>query len=267
MLIDTHAHLDDDQFDADRDEVIARSFSGGIKRIINVGAGIGSSRRSVKLAEENEKIFASVGLHPHYFMKHKNFAREYQKELIDLAKNKKTVAIGEIGLDYFFHGENLSDEEKEVCKKKQKGGFSWQLDLAQKLKLPVIIHCREAYADTWEILKNYSQLKIVYHCYGGNLEYTRELLQRENILFSFTGNITYAKEGAEILRVIEKIPLEKIMLETDCPYLAPVPKRGKRNEPIFVKYTGEQIAKIKKMDKEKIEKKTLQNAWDFFGLE
>ena len=114
MLIDTHAHLDDDQFDADRDKVIARSFSGGIKRIINVGAGIGSSRRSVKLAEENEKIFASVGLHPHYFMKHKNFAREYQKELIDLAKNKKTVAIGEIGLDYFFHGENLSNEEKEI---------------------------------------------------------------------------------------------------------------------------------------------------------
>lgn len=266
MLIDTHSHLDDSQFDSDRNDVMERSFSGRIERIINVGAGIGSSFRSVKLAEENEKIFAAVGLHPHYFMKHKNFSEEYQEKLIDLAQNKKTVAIGEIGLDYFFRGENFSEEEKEIHKKKQEDGFLWQLNLAQKLKMPVIIHCREAYEDTWEILKNYPQLKIVYHCYGGNLKYTDELLEQKNILFSFTGNITYAKKGAEILRVIEKIPLNRIMLETDCPYLSPVPKRGKRNEPIFVKYVGKKIAEIKRNSIEEVEKLTFQNAFKFFVL-
>lgn len=278
MVVDTHAHLDDKQFDEDRDEVIARAFSGGVEKIINVGAGLGSSRRSVELAENppagGENIFAAVGLHPHYFNEYGERSFDKIAELKKLAARKKTVAIGEIGLDYFSHnGKIISEKEKEL----QKTGFVFQLDLARELNLPAIIHCRparirrggsvaggDAYDDCYEIIKNYVDLKLVFHCYGGNLEFTEKLLRYKNIYFSFTGNITYAKTGSEIIEVIKKIPINKIMLETDCPYLAPAPMRGKRNEPLFIKNIEKKIAELKNISEEETERIANETASRFF---
>jgi TatD DNase family protein len=277
-MIDSHAHLDDKQFDADREDVIRRAFEAGVEKIITVGAGLGSSERAVNLAKKYQNIFAVVGLHPEYFMKHGTWQEEHKEKLLELAKTKKVMAIGEIGLEYHTHtDEMVSEEQKEF----QKEGFIFQLELATKLKKPVVIHCRPArndsqakrsdsgggaYDDALEIIRNYSEINFVFHCYGGNLEFTEKSLQLENIHFSFTGNITYAKPSAEILEVIRVIPLEKIMLETDCPYLAPVPHRGKRNEPAFVTYVAEKIAEIKEISASEVDRVTTENANKFFNL-
>lgn len=284
-MIDTHAHLDDKQFDSDRDEVIQRAFKNGVEKIINVGAGLGSSQRSVELAENplrqladgGENIFAAIGLHPHYFNEYKNKSFDKIEELKKLLKREKVIAIGEIGLDYFSHdGKIISAQEKEL----QKKGFVFQLDLARELNLPVIVHCRaskenpdDAYKDLFEIILSASAVadqiqntNLVFHCYGGNLEFTKKLLQHENIHFSFTGNITYAKTGVEILEAIKIIPMGRIMLETDCPYLAPVPMRGKRNEPAYVSYVAEKIAEIKQISVENVLEITTKNAEKFFRI-
>lgn len=264
-MIDIHAHLDDKQFDEDREEAIALAFSGGVEKIINVGAGLGSSRRSVVLAEKYENIFASVGFHPHYFNKYKNKGFDKFSELKDLAKHKKTVAIGEIGLDYYFFEKHSRKYITEI-KKNQKKGLIAQLNLARKLNLPVIIHCRDAYGDCYEIIKKYFDLNFVFHCYGGSVEFTEKLLQQKNIYFSFTGNITYAKTGSEIIEAVKMIPMSKIMLETDCPYLAPEPMRGKRNEPLFIEYVGKKIAELKNLSENDVKKITTENASIFFGF-
>jgi TatD DNase family protein len=277
MLIDIHAHLDDQQFDGDRQAVIRRAFENGIEKIINIGAGIGSSERSVQLAQKEENVYASVGLHPNYFDHYQEKSWAYFSRLEELAKEKKVVAIGEIGLDYFRrNGEKITKIQKE----NQQKGFKDQLKLAQKLKLPVIIHCRgaraeknklyretsEAYEDVLAIIKKFPQLRYIFHSFGGRLDFTKKVLQFKNIGFSFTGNITYAKPKAEILKVIKTIPLEKIMVETDCPYLAPEPMRGKRNEPAYVRYTAEKIATIKELTLEEIATATIKNATIFFKI-
>ncbi len=295
MSIDTHAHLDDKQFDNDREEVIARAFESGVKKIINIGAGLGSSRRSVELAENppvgGENIFAAVGFHPHCFSRKEfsifnfQFSINFQffnfklrkniKKIRELAKKEKVVAIGEIGLDYYFH-ETYSKKRMAKVKKKQKKGFIAQLNLARELNLPVIIHCRgvksagadhassDAYDDCYEIIKKYLDLKFVFHCYGGNRKFTEKLLQHKNISFSFTGNITYAKTRSEIIEIIRIIPIDKIMLETDCPYLAPAPMRGKRNEPLFVRYVEKKIAELKNINEKDAERVADENASRFF---
>jgi len=310
MLIDTHAHLNFKNFDKDREEVILRAFQSGVKKIINIGTDLKESRASVKLAEKYENIYASVGIHPSYFSGAKEFStrlpdgqvfnfqfpinfqffnfkiRKDIKKIKKLAEKEKVVAIGEIGLDYFSHGgKEIADKQKKI----QKEGFNEQLKLAQELNLPVIIHCRaseknpaDAYEDCYQILTQHPSSilpskrgggnKIVFHCYGGNMEFTKKLLKYKNIHFSFTGNITYKTkkeiQGTEkdITEVVKIIPLERIMLETDCPFLAPQKFRGKRNEPAFVKYTAEKLAEIKGVSFEKMEKITTQNAKKFFGI-
>ncbi len=286
-MIDTHAHIDDYQFDNDREEVIRRAFSGDVEKIITVGAGLGSSERAVKLANEYDNIFAVVGLHPEYFMRHMQWDETHKQKLEELARSEKVVAIGEIGLEYHSHnGEEITLAQKEF----QKEGFIYQLELAKKLKLPVVIHCRgeraesgekyrekgEAYEDVLEILEKYfgngsstplmgvELPRVVFHSFGGRLDFAEKVMTRENIFFSFNGNLTYAKPSAEILEVVKIIPLEKIMLETDCPYLAPVPRRGERNEPAYVVYVRDRIAEIKSISAEKVDKITSQNAVEFF---
>ncbi len=277
MLIETHSHLDDKQFDADRDEVIARAFSGGVKKIINIGAGLGSSWRSVDLAEKYKDIFCAIGLHPHYFMEYGEKSFDKFDEFKTLSPSKKLVAIGEIGLDYFIPDGGMITEEQ---KKLQKKGFMLQLELAKVLKLPVILHCRgsrpvapsiyreteDSYEDIFEIISKFSELNFVWHSFGGRLEFAEKVLKKENMLFSFSGNITYSKPNAEIFEVLRKIPIERIMLETDCPYLAPVPMRGKRNEPSYVKYVAQKIAETKRLEIEDLAKITTGNAEKFFGI-
>ncbi|MFA7209514.1 MAG: TatD family hydrolase [Parcubacteria group bacterium] len=273
-MIDTHSHLDDKQFDGDREEAISRAFYGGVEKIINVGADLESSERSVGLAGGNENIFAAVGLHPHIFNQVGEFSKNIHS-LKELAADKKVVAIGEVGLDYFSHtGEKITEAQK----KNQRKGFSAQLELARELDLPVIIHCRaskdepeDAYADALRVFKSshhpFRDMRIVFHCYGGGLEFTKKILLEEtDTFFSFTGNITYAKAGSETIEVLKVIPLERIMLETDCPYLAPVPHRGKRNEPAYVAYVKEKIAEIKEISVKEVDRVTTENARLFFKL-
>ncbi|EKE11154.1 MAG: hypothetical protein ACD_15C00133G0005 [uncultured bacterium] len=276
-MIDTHAHIDDKQFDLDRGDVIRRAFEGGVEKIITIGAGLGSSARAVDLAKNYDDIFSVVGCHPEYFMKHGAWSEEHKKKLTELASQEKVVAIGEIGLEYYSHdGNQVSDKQKEF----QKEGFVFQLELARKLKKPVIIHCRgeraeagekyrekgEVYEEVLEIIKNFAELNFVFHSFGGRLDFINKIIDRKNILFSFNGNITYAKPSAEILDVIKIIPIDKIMLETDCPYLAPVPHRGKRNEPVFVSYVCEKIAEIKEISAIKVDEISSKNAKTFFNL-
>jgi len=260
IMIDTHAHIDFEQFDQDREEVIRRAFDSGIGKIVNIGADMAGSRNSVELVEKYDEIFAAVGVHPHEFNAGKILDIDALREL---AQNKKIAAIGEIGLDNYTHGENPTTEEQ---KEKQRDGFIKQIILAKELKLPVVIHCRDAYEDCFEIIKKYPDQKFVFHCYGADLKFTKKLLANKNILFSFTGNITYAKAGAEIIEVIKTVPLEKIMLETDCPFLAPVPNRGKRNEPAYVVYVNEKIAEIKQISAKEVDRITTENAIKFFKL-
>ena len=274
-MIDTHAHIDDHQFDTDREEVIRRAFDAGVEKIVMIGAGLGSSERAVAVAQSHENIFAVVGLHPEYFMRHGSWDEGHRKKLEELARAEKVVGIGEIGLEYHSHnGEEITREQKEF----QKEGFIHQLELAQKLKLPVVIHCRgeraeageqyrekgKAYEDVLEIIEKFPELKFVYHSFGGRLDFAKQIGEKENIWFSFNGNLTYAKPTAEILEVVKIIPMERIMLETDCPYLAPVPHRGERNEPAFVAQVCEKIAQIKEISVEEVDKITSQNAADFF---
>lgn len=262
-MIDTHAHLDFENFDPDREQMLSRFFleNKGLA-ILNIGVDFESNLRSVELADSHRHIFASVGFHPEILDQlGESFSLEKAKlELQKLSKEKKVVAIGEIGLDYFHNSKN-KEQQKEL--------FVLQLDFAQKQKLPVIIHCRDAYEDVHKIIsaEKYPDLKMVMHCYGGNKMQTQKFLQLKNLSFSFTGNITFPKKKeAEIFEVIEMIPLEKIMAETDCPFLAPTPMRGKRNEPAFVRFVIEQIAQLKKYEAKKMEKILDKNAIEFFGF-
>lgn len=280
-MIDTHAHIDSDRYAHDRALVLRRAYDAGVEKIINVGADLAGSAQSVRLAAENGNVFAAVGLHPHVFNGQGAMDGGQERELRELAKNGKVVAIGEIGLDYYFpetRDPELGAREKEEMKKNQKEGFIKQLEIARELDLPAIIHCRaskedpaDAYEDTYAIISDAGHraggVRSVFHCYGGSLEFTEKLLREGNISFSFTGNITYAKEGSETLAVLKAIPLERMMLETDCPYLTPVPHRGKRNEPSFVAYVRDKVAEIKGITAEKADLATSENARKFFRLD
>ena len=257
MLIDTHSHLDFKEFDPDREDVIKRAFDSEVEKIINVGCNLERSKNSIKLAKKYDKIYAAVGVHPHDVEKYE--AKNLKSELGKLARQNKVVAIGECGLDY-FRLENEKDKEK------QKEFFKLQLDLAKELDLPIIIHCRNAFKDLLEILKGVSDLpRGVTHCFSGTLHYAQQFLDL-GFLISFTGNVTYVRPQGELLKVVKEIPLDKIMVETDCPYLAPVPHRGERNEPAYVRYMAEKIAEIKGIDFKEVAKKTTENAIKLFNL-
>jgi TatD DNase family protein len=289
-MIDTHIHLESKEYDADRQEVIKRFFDEGGKAIVNIGVDEQRIEKTLEIARSNERIFAAVGFHPQeaaglqirnpkYEIRNKSkIENSNVQDTVDflrdtVIKNKdKIVAIGEIGLDY-FHASSKDYRLKinDKIKKAQKDVFVSQLDLARELKLPVIIHTWDAQDDCWEILKNYTDLKMVFHCYGKGipLDFTKKLLGHDNIFFSFTGNVTFprlGKTGSEIFEHLRLIPLEKMMAETDGPYLSPEPHRGKRNEPAYVKFVIEKIAEIKGLSVEEVENQTDQNAVEFFGL-
>lgn len=270
MLIDTHAHLNFQAFRKDADEIIQKSLDQNIW-IVNVGSNFTTSQKAIEIANKYEQgVYATIGLHPTHLVSGEfeeegqkmkwqveKFEEEKYQKLLDFRTEAgKIVAIGEIGLDYHY---------PNFDKKLQEEQFVKQLNFAYKNNLPAIIHCRDAYDDLLKILKNLDfKIKGVVHCFGGNLEQAKELINL-GLLISFTGIITFPK-AEKIREVVKNIPLEKIMIETDCPYLAPVPYRGKRNEPIYVEFVAQKIAEIKNTTFEKVAEITTKNAKEFFAM-
>ena len=283
MLIETHAHLDYPDFAGDFDDVIRRANDAGVTRIITIGTSLASSRRAIELAEKYPSIFAVIGVHP-------TCAEETEEDvaspLRELAKSPRVVAIGETGLDYHRLPSAEVAKEKQVqvfsqalqtetneeleaqihdgaYKSKQASLFEQQLDLAVELGLNVAIHQRDAWNDTLEIMRPYSgKLRGVFHCFGGTLEQANEVVDLGHLV-SFTGIVTF-KNGDAVRDVAAKLPLDKFMVETDCPYLAPVPFRGKRCEPAHTRIVAETIAATRGISLEDIAKATSATAEDFF---
>jgi TatD DNase family protein len=265
MLIDTHAHLDFPEFNQDRDEVILRAKEKGIALIVNIGSSLQGSQRSLELAKKYDSVYATIGIHPHEADK---FSSREIAIIQELAKQDKVVAIGEIGLDYFLParpvlpvgkaGKNFSKSEN------QRPLFTSLLKLAKDLNLPLVIHSREAEADTLKSLKSILPHKIVIHCFSGDGNFLKECLDL-GIFISFTCNITYKK--AENLRnLVKAAPLDRFFLETDAPYLSPEGLRGRRNEPANIRILAEEVARIKQISFEEVAKVTTESAKAFFNL-
>jgi TatD DNase family protein len=282
MLIETHAHLDYPDFANDLDDVLRRAVDAGVTRIITIGTSIESSRRAIDLAEKYPAVYAAVGVHP-------TFVEEAEEDvftpLCELAKHPRVVAIGETGLDYHRLPSEKVAKEKQVqvmtalrtetdeeieaqirdgaYKSKQASLFQQQLDLAVELGLNVVIHQRDAWDDTLKIMQPYTgKLRGVFHCFGGSLDQASEVLDLDHLV-SFTGIVTF-KNGAAVREVAAEIPLWKFMVETDCPYLAPVPFRGKRAEPAHTRIVAEAIATARGVPLEEIAEATTETADGFF---
>jgi len=254
MLFDTHAHLEDEKFEADVDEVIERAKDKGVSLILNVGYNLSHARMSVALAEKFDNIYAAVGLHPHDA---KDAEKGLWDELYKLADHPKVVALGEMGLDYYWDN-SPRDIQRDV--------FRHQIGMAKDLQMPIIIHDRDAHQDVLTIVKEEraSEVGGVFHAYSGSWEMAKEVLDL-GFYISIGGPVTF-KNARKILEVVEKVPLDSLLIETDCPYLTPHPYRGKRNEPGFVKLVAEKIAEIKKVSFEEVAVKTKTNGMKVFGI-
>jgi len=254
MIFDTHAHYDSGAFNIDRFEILAAMPENNVGKIVNPGCDLESSKMAIALAEKYDFVYAAVGWHPEDVIE--KFSEEADRELRELAKHPKCVAIGEIGLDYYWDKEH---------KEEQKYHFLRQLELAIELNKPVAIHDREAHGDTMEILADYPEVRGVFHCYSGSAEMAKVLLKKGWYL-GFDGPITY-KNAKQSHEVIELCPLDRILIETDSPYLTPVPFRGKRNDSTKLCYVIEKIAELKGMTAQEIEAITYENALRFYGIE
>ena len=282
MLIDTHAHLDFPDFANDLQDVLRRADEAEVRRVITIGTSIESSRRAIELAENYPSVYAAIGVHPSY-------AQEAEDDVItplrELAKHPRVVAIGETGLDYHHSPSEEVAKEKQVqvmtalrsetdeeieaqirdgaYKSKQASLFQQQLDLAVELGLNVVIHQRDAWEDTMEVLRAYTgKVRGVFHCFGGSLDQANEVLDLDHLV-SFTGIVTF-KNGESVKEVAAEIPLWKFMVETDCPFLAPVPFRGKRCEPAYTRITAETIAAARGVTLDEIAASTTETAEQFF---
>lgn len=255
FLVDTHAHIDGPEFDADRHEAIARAAAVDVRYIVNFGDDMASSARSVTLSEEEPAVFCGVGIHPNNAVL---LTPEDEEALALWAKHPKVVAIGEIGLDYYWE----KDPERRA---RQRQCFICQLDLARQLHLPVCIHDREAHGDLLAILKAEGRENSgVIHCFSGSFEMAQELL-RLGWYLGIDGPVTY-KNAAKLPDIVRRLPLDHILLETDSPYLSPLPYRGKRNEPAFVRNIAEFVSNIKRVSFASLAAKTTANARLLYGL-
>ena len=253
MLFDTHAHYDDDWFDADRDALLASMPERGVGLIVNPGITVETSRQAIAMAERYGHVYAAVGIHPENCH---DFVPAHIEQLRELARHPKVVAIGEIGLDYYWDTNPPKEFQQQVLRS--------QMALAAELKLPVIIHDRDAHADTLAIIKEFPGVTGVFHCYSGSVEDARTLVKMGWML-SFNGAATF-KNARKAPEVIAEVPLERLMIETDAPYLAPVPHRGKRNDSSLVHLVAEKIAQIKGLTAEEVEKATWDNGKRFFNI-
>lgn len=251
-FIDTHAHLDFSQFENDLDNVLNNAKKNKVEKIINIGCNLERSQKTLDLANKFENIWAAVGVHPSDVQ---DFNDSVLKEIYELAKAQKVVAVGEVGLDYFH-----PDYDKE----KQKEAFIAQIKIAQELNKPLVVHTREAGKDVLEILNKEKHAKVVIHCFSETQEFAEEALKRGYML-SFTGIITYPKAD-EVRQVVANTPLDRIMIETDCPFLAPQKYRGNRNEPAYVVEVAKKIAEIKEIGLDEVARVTTKNAERFFRI-
>lgn len=254
-LIDTHAHLDDPAFDRDRDEVIGRAKTAGLEAIVTVGCDVATSRRAVELAEHYPTVFAAVGVHPHEVGKITDADLE---TLAGLAKAPKVVAYGEVGLDYHY---NHSPKPVQLDR------FRQQVRLAIGLGLPLIIHSREAWPDTLAVLDEEGAAAVggVFHCFTGEIEHAR-WAEARNFYLSFSGVLTFAN-AYRLQAIAREVSLARLVIETDCPYLTPVPNRGRRNEPALVHRVGEMLASLKGVSLDAVGRTTTQNARTLFRLD
>lgn len=254
MLVDTHCHLDWNAFDADRDDVIKRALESGVTRMLTIGVDVPSSRRAIALAEQYAEVYAAVGIHPNDCA---DFDAAMLSEVRALAQHPKVIAIGEIGLDYYWH---------KVDHDVQTRAFQAQLELAAELNKPVIVHSREAAADTIGVLEHYSSLVTrhgVLHSYFDDLS----IMQRAfdiGFYCGVTGPITFKKSDRE-REIIRQAPLDRLLIETDAPFLTPVPHRGQRNEPAYVRHVAEIIAQVKALTADAVVRQTTQNANQLLG--
>ncbi|MBQ2061526.1 MAG: TatD family hydrolase [Oscillospiraceae bacterium] len=254
MLFDTHAHYDDEAFDADRRELLAAMPEKNVGLIVNPGCTVESSRTAAALAAQFPHVYAAVGIHPENCG---DFEPEHMNAIRALAKTDKVVAVGEIGLDYYWPENPPRELQQQVLRA--------HMALAEELDLPVIIHDREAHADCLAIVKEYPAVTGVFHCFSGSAEMARALVKMGWML-SFNGAITF-KNARKAPEVIAQIPMERIMIETDAPYLTPTPFRGRRNDSTYVGLVAEKIAGIKGMDPAEVERITWENGKRFFGIE
>ena len=254
-LIDSHAHLDGEKFADDRAAVIEHALASGVVKIITMGDSLESSARSVALTEEFESVYAAVGIHPE---EAQPMTAATDEQLAAWAAQEKVVAIGEIGLDYYWE----KDEEKRAL---QRAIFVRQLDLARQLRLPVCIHDREAHGDMLKLLKTEGRgMRGVLHCYSGSWEMAAELLKGD-WYFGIDGPLTY-KNAAKLPEIVQRLPAERILVETDSPYLSPMPFRGKRNEPAHVLHVAEKAAELRGESLEVFARATRQNTRDLYGI-
>ena len=254
MFFDSHAHLGDKKFTEDQTAVIQRAKDAGVTLILNPGADLESSKKAVRLAAENEGIYAAVGIHPHDV---KGMTESDLQQIEMLSRETKVMAIGEIGLDFHY---DFSPRDT------QRRWFREQMSLARRLELPVIIHDREAHAEVFAMINeaDVAETGCVMHCFSGSVEMAREYV-KQGIYISLAGPVTF-HNARKTREVAHEIPLEWLLIETDCPYLAPVPYRGRRNEPAYVVKVAEEIAAAKNLSLEEVAEKTTANAKRLFGI-
>jgi TatD DNase family protein len=253
MLVDSHAHLELEDFDEDREQVMTRAREAGVDLIITVGINLADCRRAIEIAEMYDPVYAAIGIHPHDV---KEISQETYDILSELAQREKVVAYGEIGLDFF---RNYAPREMQIRR------FGEQLDLAKSLDLPVIIHDRQAHKETIDMLRGWKGRKRgIVHCFSGDYNLARQCLDL-GFYISIPGTVTYPK-AEEIRDVVKRVPLSALLVETDAPFLAPQSHRGKRNEPAYIIHAAEKIAEIKGVSLHEVEAATTGNAWDVFAL-
>ena len=255
MIFETHAHYDDDRFNEDRDELLRRLPEEGVGVVINSGASVESTRDTIRLAKEYPHVYAAVGVHPSEI---EELDEDFIQWMKEQTADEKTVAIGEIGLDYYW------DKEPEV-QERQRYWFGRQIELARETNLPIIVHSRDAAADTMQVMKEHHAEEIpgVIHCFS----YSKEMALEFNKMGYYigVGGVVTFKNAKKLKETVEAIPLDKILLETDCPYMAPEPYRGKRNSSLYLPYVIEEIARIKGISVEEVERVTEENARKLFS--
>jgi len=253
-LIDTHAHLDSEDFDVDRDQVIQRAAVKGVKKIVNIGADLQSSKKSVKLAEKYDNIYAAVGVHPH---EADTASDDVLNKIAELSQNENVAAFGEIGLDFYY-----DNSPRNI----QKDVFLKQLLLAKDLNLPVVIHSRSAEEETLEIMDKAAPFPkgVIFHCYAYDESYVDRLIERD-FYIAFGGLLTF-RNTDPIREAFKKVPLDRVLFETDAPYLTPTPFRGKRNEPAYVEYVLKKAAVIRRVRERELGEITTENAERVYSI-